>query len=359
MMKISIIALVLGMLGILVYGLFFIMPKGDFIGGSFLASGTEIFKNEFGGFAAEKNKKEGILNTINKDGGVEKSIVHFDKKINISDIKVSSRSPKLIFAGSNFGLFASRDYGKNWYNFSDIEKNIDSDAQIYKILTNPAGYSFISVFKNKKGIVYKTGDDFMSVDKILELDSEAVYDFDLNGDNLYMALSDGWVLKFSTKENKIENLKKFTSPVTNLKVENEGKIVYTTLKSGGFFASVNGGKDFERKYFLADYGGAEKIKMFLANNFSVYAATDYGLIKSENSGNTWKSYESLPGKNEKVSVLAINPELKEIVAASRDKIYESSDFGLSWLVLDPQISGGRKISTIADYGDKIIVGTEE
>ncbi len=342
--------------GGLLYFLFSTPLLSEFTGSKFLGSALLNFNSGL------KEQKEiiGIFYDDNKEN-FQKAKIHFNKSIDIFDIKIFPENPELIFAGSNYGLFISRDGGLNWYNFSDLEKNITSNATVYKILF-ANGQSYISIFQNNKGIVYKSQDKFFSLEKIYEIEDEAVYDIAVNGNNLYLGLSNGRLLLYSLEKGEIRLLTTLNSAITDLKISrHNGGLIYLTLKSGGFWVSRNNGQSFERIKFLDDYRGANKINDFLVaslGNSSIYAATDYGLIKSSNSGETWQVFKSLPAEAPKISTLALKENPGEIFAASNGKIYKSRDYGLSWQIFDPGFTD-RKISTINLEGNKIIIGTKK
>jgi len=326
-------------------------------GGQFLDSGLANLVSIVG-------EKKGTIDVLVGKNS-QKPAVHFNKTIDIFDIKISPENPELIFAGTNHGLFVSRDAGLNWYNFSDVEHKIDSSSLVYKILLNNPEkspvYSFISLFKDKRGMVYKSRDKFFSAEKILEIDNEAVYDFDTDGVNLYLGLSDGRLVLYSISKDEVRLLKKFNSPITNLKKIPEKGLIYLTLKSGGFWISQDNGQSFDRLEFLDNYRGANKVSKFIvsqSNQSLIYAATDYGLLRSSNAGETWQIFKSLPVENRKVSALAIQENPGEIFAASNGKIYKSGDYGLNWRILESNLND-REISAIAVNGDKIIIGTKQ
>lgn len=334
-------------------------------------TGTKLFSSAISGFSSDANtqKKEvgqkeiiGIFDDNNK-ADFQKANIHFNKSIDVFDIKISSNNPQLIFAGSNHGLFVSRDAGLNWYNFSDLESSINSNTVVYKILfESKTNQAYISVFQNNKGTVYKSKDNFFSLEKIFEIQDEAVYNFDVNGDNLYLGLSNGRLLLYSLKKDESRVLTTLNSAITDLKVsQNIEGLIYLTLKSGGFWVSGNNGQSFERMKFLDNYKGANKINDFslsFLNNSLIYAATDYGLIKSSDTGKSWQVFKSLPVEETAISGLAFLDNPGEIFAASNGKIYKSRDYGLNWRTIETGFND-REISIIKPLGDKIIVGTKK
>lgn len=331
--------------GGLLWIIFTYLPVGGGGGGSFLASA-------FDNFNGQVKSRQGII-VFSEDGkDFQSAVVHFNRGVDIYDIQRSA-DKRLMFAASDHGLFISRDGGLNWHNFSDIEEKITSGTPVYGI--HPKG--FISIFRAGRGFLYKSEDNFYSLKSVLELDNEAVYGFDIFGDRLYLGLSDGKLMVYSLKKNTFRLLKTFPGPIKNLMIADNG-IIYLTLKSGGLWASANG-EDFSRREFLSGYRGAEQINSFsfgYENDFSVYAATAYGLIRSLNSGLNWQTFKTLPSEQKDVSAVGLLPS--EIYAASDGKIYKSADNGLSWQIIDPEV-GGRQISLIKVYDGKIIVGTKD
>jgi len=337
--------------------LFFASPVASSVSagsGSFSAAAFSIFD----GFG-DRNGSNEPFGSVDEKGNFQKSQARLDNPVNISQVEFSLSDPSLLFAVSDRGLFASKDAGLNWYSFSDVEHKLSSGATIYKILFNPENkkQSFVSVFSSGKGIVYKSENNFLSVEKLIEFDNEGTYDFDIKNNNLYLGLSNGKLLIYSLDKNESRVLTTFSSPITGLKIPSGGNLIYLTLKSGGLYLSYDGGWSFDRLKYLDNYKGANKINGFfvsLYDNFSIYAATDYGLVHSFDAGTTWKIFKSLPSEIASVSAVALNSK-DEIFAASNGKIYKSRDNGQNWQIIETNI--GAQISVMVFSGDRVIIGT--
>ncbi len=353
-MKFIIVILIIG---VLFFSLIQILPiAGENRDNSGFLASAASFLNDY--LDVEKEIK-GIISVVDKEDFKE-SIIYFNKKINIFDIKFFPHNQKTVFAASDRGLFVSRDEGLNWKSFSDKENKINAKTEVYKILFGSSGQAFLSVFQNNKGIIYQSQDDFLSLRKILEFTGAAANNFDIFENNLYIGLSDGKLILYSLDNQSFRILNNFNSGIIGLKVGTEG-LIYLTLKDGGFYASKNSGQSFERMKFLDDFSGADKISDFSVNlnqPAEIYAATDYGLIRSQDSGMTWQVFKSLPTEEKTISILAIG-ESNEIFATDYDRIYKSRDKGKNWQILYPEIEGGREISIMAVKGEKIIVGSKE
>lgn len=347
---------------ILIWGglAYFILYQSPAISGFF---GDNLLASSFSDFFKNLNRRQEVFGLIDERGDFQKAAVHFNRKIEIFDIKTSPVDSELIFAGSNYGLFVSRDGGLNWYAFSDIERQITPYSKIYRILFDRSGSGFISVFQNNKGAVYKSQDKFLSLEKILELDNEAVYDFDIVDSEIYLALSDGRLMLYSLKTKEFQLLATSDSPITNLKVLGAyyPRLIYLTLKSGGLYLSEDNGRSFKRIESLDNYQGVNKIKMFSvisSNPNLIYVATDYGILWSSDRGRNWAIFKSLPSEEKKVSALAFKYNPGEIYVGSGGKIYKSQDHGLSWKIFN-LLSGNRDISVIYINSGKIIIGTKD
>ncbi|NCO44643.1 hypothetical protein GW888_01040 [Candidatus Wolfebacteria bacterium] len=323
--------------------------------GSFSAAAFSAFKGVFDGGRGSSSEPFGF---IDEKGNFQKSQIHFNNPVNISQIEISPTDSSLFFAVSDSGLFASKDAGLNWYSFSDIEHKINSNIAVYKILFNPENKkeSFISVFSSGKGIVYKSENNFLSVEKLIEFGNEGAYDFDIKNNNLYLGLSNGKLLIYSLDKNESRILTSFSSPITGLRIPQGENLIYLTLKSGGLYASYDGGWSFNRLKYLDNYKGANKINGFFVSpydTFSIYAATDYGLVHSFDAGATWKVFKSLPSEIASVSAVALNSK-DEIFAASKGKIYKSRDNGQNWQIIETNI--GAQISVMVFSGERVIIG---
>ncbi len=346
---------------ILVWGglIYFLLGSGPISAG---LNGSNFLASALSNINSNLKQQEGAIGIVDNQGNFQISKVHSNSTVSILDIEIFPNNPELIFAGSNRGLFISKDNGLNWYDFSDIEHKITSDTQVYKILFNPAKKTegFVSVFSGNKGAIYRSQDNFFSLDKLIDFTSEGVYDFDINNNNLYLGLSNGRLLLYSLGKNETRVLTTFGSAIKQIRVFQNGGLIYLTLKSGGFWVSRDGGESFERMKFLDDYRGANSINYFepsIVNNSLIYAATNYGLIRSLDSGDSWRVLKSLPSEEQSVSAVGFNDKTGGIFTASNGRIYKSLDNGSNWQIIDTGFSGGE-ISILKLIGDKIIIASK-
>lgn len=315
----------------------------------------DYFSPIFGG-GTNKNPKaqEEIIGFFDNDGGFNRAAVYFDKKINVFNIKLSS-DKQTLFAGSDRGLFISRDKGLSWQSFSDSQNKINSNTQIYKILFNNTNFGFLSVFQDKKGFLHASSDNFSSLEKLLEFDNAAITDFDILGENLYFGLSDGRFFSYSLAGKNLKFLKGFSSPIARLKLNQSG-LLYASFQKGGLWVSGDFGQTFNEMKFPEGVGQVYDFLIDSKNNFLIFAATDAGLFRSMDGGNNWQALKSLPSEKPIVSILASRESAGEVFAVYGDKIYKTRDYGDSWQILAPGFSN-RLISVVSPIDNAVFAGT--
>jgi len=240
----------------------FAVPNVPIRSESFSAAAFSAFDGVFGN--GDSNEPFGF---VDENGNFQKSQAHFKDSVNISQIEFSSSDPSLLFAVSDGGLFASKDAGLNWYSFSDVEHKLSPGVAVYKILFNSENkkQAFVSVFSNGKGTIYKSENNFFSSEKLIEFNSEGVYDFGIKNNNLYLGLSNGRLMVYSLDKNESRILTTFSSPITGLKISPGGNLIYLTLKSGGLYLSYDGGQSFNRLKYLDNYNGLGRVEVSKMN----------------------------------------------------------------------------------------------
>ncbi|MCX6702623.1 MAG: hypothetical protein NTW60_02040 [Candidatus Wolfebacteria bacterium] len=254
--------------GVLVYSILNFLPVSYSSGTSFLASGKDTLLDS----VKDSKNASRAISVFKRDGKFLGGSLNYPGGVDIYGIKNSPKNQNLFFAATDKGLFVSRDGGLNWRNFSDIEKKIGENTKIYGLIFSPDGRAYISVYGDNKGFLYASNDNFFSLDKIADWDKEGVYSMSLAGDDLYLGLSDGRLLKYSLSGKDIGEVNKLKSPVIKLEVFRGN--IYLVLKSGGFWISNDSGKNFK--------SGGNNFKDFYAdprNPNLIYAITGYGLIR--------------------------------------------------------------------------------
>ena len=100
--------------GSLLYSLLYVFPTADYMKDNFLASIFSAVDDTF-------NKQIGVIDVFDANGNPKGAVFYTGKDLDVYDIKTAPNNSSRIFAGTNHGLFVSRDQGENWYEFSDAE----------------------------------------------------------------------------------------------------------------------------------------------------------------------------------------------------------------------------------------------
>ncbi len=307
----------------------------------------------FGPAEPETIKEIIILSSDEKD--FKNAEIILNDNIGIFSIEVFPKNHQIIFASTDSGFLKSEDGGFSWRPFYDLGNKIDSKTKIYKTVFKEEKngvLSFIAAFKNGKGFVYKSDGNFFFLEKILELDAEAVYDMSVFGDYVYMGLSDGKILRYSIKNNDFQRINVFSSAIFDIEVKEGGNLIYSVLNNGKFFSSKDGGVTFINGKIdkLTDF----KVSRF--NDFEIYGGTEKELIKSSDAGLTWEKLNPLPSQKPLISAITLGNKKGEIFASVMNKFYKSEDDGLSWQIYQLPTDKEKEILLIVLNDDKIIVG---
>lgn len=295
----------------------------------------------------------------NASGEIEPVFWHSSLKPDIFEIQSSPFNDVILYAAASHGLFVSRDSGKNWYPWSDLEKKIEN-AAIYKITfdKNASGRAFVAAFKNNRGYVYETRDNFFSLNPVFDSSSEAVYGLELVHGDLLIGLSDGRILSYIPQTKEFRPLANFGSAVYGIKSANSH--LYVTTQSNGIFVRAGGSDKFES--LAGGAIGGESLKSIAVEEKTgspLYAASLAGAFSSFNQGFSWNGIQTVLASRDAIDSIFLSPQ-KELYMASGAKLYRSRDSGQSWQAyfsLDEKLK--RKISSVY-FGEngKIIIGTK-
>lgn len=243
---------------------------------------------------------DGEFIAISNDGGKSFQAASIYNVLNprnfeIYAIEFNPLESKLAYAGTNQGLFVSKDGGISWHSYSDPEKKLGEKMKIYDIISNPKkpDQFFVSVFsgndslfgqKNGKGYLYETTDNFFTVKTLNEFENAAITSFEFSDNRLYMRLSDGKNLEYSVETSSFRALSANNMPV-NKQIYTASLV--TMLQKNAPVNSVNVGE-----------------------NGDIFAASGSMLYISRNSGYSWEAVRPLENERDISTVLVS----KKIVA---------------------------------------------
>ncbi|KKS83096.1 MAG: hypothetical protein UV58_C0001G0023 [Candidatus Wolfebacteria bacterium GW2011_GWC1_43_10] len=260
----------------------------------------------------------------------------------------------LIYAATDRGLFLSRDGGLTWDHFISSNNEINSGSIVFRVI--PASASgedyFISVFKDNRGVVYRTYDYFFHLEKLMDFDDEAAYDLYRSGNYLYLAISNGQLIRFNleTKEAKVVNA--FSSPVVKIYRSINGYF-FLLFKSGTVARSADLEGEFKKINLpggtLFSSPGAKRLDLDQVGN--LYLLNRDGLFVSHDDGKSFVPFKHLPVQEKKLDAFAAYG--RKIYVVVKNKIYTSSDGGENWKIDD--LPNQFQVSSFYFAGERVIL----
>ncbi len=243
----------------------------------------------------------------------------------------------LLYAGTSNGLFISKDGGKKWYSFSDLEK-ILTKAKVYQIKFSPLNNHkiYISLFKNGKGGIYESSNNFFTLNKIFDLGKEMAYKIEPYGNSFLLGISDGRLLRYDLREKTFSFLYSFHSAIKDIAVS--GNNIYVATKENNLWKKE--GDIFKEVPNIEIVDLTSRYK-------NIYAASLYDLYRTFH--NQWRKIPSIAKTNSHIFSTSYG-----LYLSSKNKLYKSFDLDKKWQVVG---SLKRKITALAYFKNNLIIGT--
>ncbi len=152
-----------------------------------------------------------------------------------------------------------------------------------------------------------------------------------------IGLSDGRLLR-STNSGLSwgEGFKIFPASIRWLIIHPKNNVFYLSTRGAGFWRSKDRGESWENlSPKLQSFPGAGDVELAifdLTKDNSLLILTPYGILRSDDGGDTWSDYKLLvqPGRV-KILAFAFNPQNpNEIYYATASAFYKSVDGGKRW-----------------------------
>ena len=286
----------------------------------------------------------GVFKSLNKGGNwaQQASILGINAKrsfigIDILSLSLDPSDNKAIYAGSiENGLFYSYDGAEGWQVASGLGK-----ASITNIAVDPADKCVIyatavnKVFKSED--CSRTWNSVYFDNDLKAIVSSLVIDHS-SSNNIFIGTSNGDVIKSSDFGASWRALDRLDSQVDKIVISPvSSKIMFAGTTAKGIFRSLSGGDKWEKlAEKLAAFDSSNRFRDLVivkAEKAEVFLATNYGLLKSTDDGNTWSKIELLTAEEEaKIYSIAVNPgDVNEIYYTTATTFYHSSDGGKNWV----------------------------
>jgi len=257
--------------------------------------------------------------------------------VDIISLALDPSDNKAIYAGSiENGLFFSYDGGEGWQVATGLGR-----VSVTNVAVDPANKCIIYASAANK--VFKSGDCSRTWAQVyFDNDLKAVISSLVinhsNSSNIFIGNSNGDIIKSSDSGVSWRALDRFDSQVDKIVISPvSSKIMFAGTKTKGIFRSTNGGEAWEKLAGkLEAFDGTNRFRDLVivkAEKDNIFLATNYGLLKSTDDGNTWSKIELLTVEEEAIIYsIAVNPlDANEIYYATGTTFYHSLDGGKNWI----------------------------
>ncbi len=256
--------------------------------------------------------------------------------LNNSSLAMDPSDNRAIYYGSvDNGLFYTYDITQGWQIAKDLEK-----MTINYVAVDPSSKCIIYAAIDNK--VYKSTDCSRNWD-------EVYYDNDLttkinyividhyNSANVYIGTSRGEVIKSSDRGISWQTIGRFDSGVKKIIINPKDSrlLLAATFKKGLFRSTDSGGSWVNLEEKLENFKDSRNFRDLAiseADSGVIILASNYGLLKSNDNGDTWSKIELItPEKKATINAVAISPKnSQEIYYVTNTTFYKSLDGGQNW-----------------------------
>lgn len=261
-------------------------------------------------------------------------------------VAVATDNYQTLFLGTTRGLFASKDGGFNWkqIEIAGVKQSvyapdlISTSTVILDIIpisgknkSASDGEFFISVFNAGEGALYRTENGFFTVEKITGFQKEAVYAMSVSGNDIYLGMSNGQLLRYNLDKKIFQTLVEFPEPIVEMHHASDG-FYYIILKNGGLYRGASPYTKFVRVRIPGGGGlfSSVSLKQFAYDESgAIYVRTENGIYRSNDSGAQFKFYNEIPLLSKNIDTFFVSDGIRIL---SDGRLYVSSYEGVEWKV---------------------------
>lgn len=246
----------------------------------------------------------------------------------------------LYWASRGKGLYYSYDKGQSWQQV----KGPLSNGFIYSVAVHPKDKCLIYASSGLN--VYKSEDCTRSWEKVYQEDRANAKVFSLEFRKsppyqLYMGKENGDFLVSKDARSSWTVLNRFNGKINRIIASRQKKDrIYIASSNLGLRVSNDGAQSWtDLTQNMEEFSGAENYRRIWINPKkagNIYWASDYGILVSNDAGNSWKALELItsPG-SANIWALAVNPNNTNQIyytatIGNRSTFYYSIDGGNSW-----------------------------
>lgn len=268
----------------------------------------------------------------------------------VNTVFINPDIPDQVLIGTNgAGYFVTQDQGESWKSVAFSEGDARAiaadpkdtntlylvvDNKIYRTKDN--GVNFETIFVDQSGVIRDIHLDPINSKRVYALSSTGSFMTSSDGGDHWQAkaLIDATTRRFSI------------DPVDPQKI-------YLTTVENGLYISKDAGANFSNSAFSLDtdqFGEANNtfdVAINPQNHNQVFVGTAHGLFRSDNAGEDWSFIQTLVVPNGPwLRTVTFHPSIANtLLFSSSNKLYISSDLGVSWSVVE--IPTTREVTDIA------------
>lgn len=246
-----------------------------------------------------------------------------------------SDSDAIYMASQGAGLYYTYNISEGWQKAKEMP-NTAIDA----VAVNPQSKCIIYASAQNK--LFKSTDCnrtweevYYDNDKKARVTAIAIDHYDPS--RIFIGTSRGLLLRSKDGGDTWSRIENTKNKITGLYVSpHDSRVMLATTGNKGAYRTEDGGEEWTSlKDNMKEFNNSSKIRdltMPESEEGLVFAATNYGLLKSEDLGDNWSQIELItPEKKATINSIAVNSEdPEEMYYVTENTFYRSLDGGESW-----------------------------
>lgn len=319
-------------------------------------------------FSCNVVKEGGVFKSTNfGEAWEQKVVISNSKKQTLSSheilgMEIDPFDPRVIYAGTENGLYRTSSGADNWELVQDEKKNPDARASVLGVKISPQNPNLIyaAIFQGNFGRLLRRTDPASPWEQVYIASNEGVsitcIEADKTAPNIYIGTSEGAVLKSADFGLSWKITGFFDKQIESIRVNpDDSQIVYVLVSQKGLFKSADQGANWQllpppglQPGSSPGFSRGSIQDFFLGSRDrnSLYAVTNQGIFLSSDGGQNWNPFSSL-----------ISPEAAPISAIVQDGnnpatfyygagsiVYRTQNNGQTWTV--HQLPSKRQVNLI-------------
>lgn len=233
------------------------------------------------------------------------------------------------------GLFYSYNVANGWNATEDLPK-----SKVNAVVVAPD--SKCMIYASIENKIFKTSDcnrtwETVYYDNDIQTRINTIAIDHYDSSQVYAGTTRGEVIKSSDRGDSWKTLKRFDSGVEEINVSpfDSRRLFLATDKDGLYRTSDEGEEWVSLEKNMEEFNDRTEHRDLLASSAeegSVFLATNYGLLRSTDNGDSWERIELItPEEETKINSLAVDPQdADKLYYVTDTTFYRSGDGGENW-----------------------------